>query len=144
MNLAEQIIEANTQEHSRASNDTAPEGYYTDDMGYWVEQDIRKDKEKFAKYILYRCLRNNDEIYKWRGELYNGHNILTPTPQCIIGLADVCDMITPAQAIWVYNRLLEIAQELDEDKIRVSADAYWDMNASKLEYLRGVTDDTRG
>lgn len=141
MNLAEYIIEANEQEHSRANNDTAPEGYYTDDMGYWVEQDIRKDREKFAKYILYRCLRRHDDIYKWRGDLYSGHTILSPTTQCIIRLADVCDMITPAQAIWVYNRLMDIAAELDETKIRVSNDMYWDIEKSEL---RSITDDTRG
>ena len=36
----------------KTKGDTAPEGYYTDDMGYWVEQDIRRHKDRFALYIF--------------------------------------------------------------------------------------------
>lgn len=135
MDLADYIIGAN-ENHGRANNDTAPEGYYTDDMGYWVEQDIRKDKMRFATYILYRCLRNNNSIYKWRGDLYNGHTLIEPNAQSIVAMADICDMITPAQAIWVYARIMDIASELDEDKIQVSSDAYWDTAKSEINYYR--------
>ena len=54
--LADLIVEANEDEQRRKNpGDTAPEGYYTDDLGYWVEQDIKKDKARFAQYVTFRC-----------------------------------------------------------------------------------------
>lgn len=145
MNIADYIIDR--REHDRAPADQAPDGFYTDDMGFWVEQDIRKNRERFASYILSRCLRRHDDIYKWRGELWSGHTQILPTPQSIIALADICDMITPAQAIWIHNRLMEIADELDETKIQVCSNAYWDFEKCELiNYCNkntGEEDDTR-
>ena len=132
MNIADYIIDR--REHERSPSDQAPDGFYTDDMGFWVEQDIRKNRERFAQYVLTRCLRLHTDIYKWRGDLWSGHTQIMPTPQSIIALADICDMITPAQAIWVHSRLMDIADELDETKIQVSGNAYWDFEKCELRY----------
>ena len=133
--LADKIIQANEQEIvEKQSGDKAPEGYYTDDMGYWVEQDIRKDKTKFAKYVFFRCRRLNKHLYYDADEMqvYNRHHKVEPTTREILMLAKLADMITPAQAIWVYNRLKDTVPRLDKGKLVVAPGLLWDFETAEL------------
>lgn len=134
MSVADELIalqEANSP-HYKSAVDSAPEGYYTDDMGYWVEQNIRQDKARFAEYILYRCYRLHQDIYTYRGDLYQGHTMLHPTVRSIVALADTPELITTAQAIWVYNRIKRDASELDLSRLIVGRNAVWDFEAAEL------------
>lgn len=134
-NLADKIIQANEQEVvEKQSGDAAPEGYYTDDLGYWVELDIRKHKERFARYIFVRCRKLNQHLYYDTAnmELFNRHEIVEPKVVDIVNLANLADMITPAQAIWVYNRLKETVPRLDKDIIVIGLGLGWNMVTSEL------------
>lgn len=140
MDLADKIIQANEQEIvEKQAGDKAPEGYYTDDMGYWVEQNIRKDSAKFAKYVFFRCRRLNKHLYYDTDEMevYNSHHKVEPTVKEILMLAKMPDMITPAQAIWVYNQLKETVPRLDKTRIVVAPGLAWNMETSELEELDG-------
>lgn len=140
MDLADKIIQANEQEIvEKQAGDSAPDGYYTDDMGYWVEQDIRKDRAKFAKYVFLRCRRLNKHLYYDTDEMevYNSHHKVEPTVKEILMLAKMPDMITPAQAIWVYNKLKETVPRLDKTRIVVAPGLAWNMETSELEELDG-------
>lgn len=137
-NLADLIVEANENEERRKSpGDAAPEGYYTDDLGYWVEQDIKSDKMRFAQYIAFRCRVLNEHIYYDTESLtlYNRHTRIEPTTNSILLLAKSPDMITPAQAIWVYNKLKETAPRLDRNRVVVAPGLAWDFKESKLVKL---------
>lgn len=139
-NIADKIIQANEQEIiEKQSGDTAPEGFYTDDMGYWVEQDIRKHKTKFAKYVFFRCRRLNKHLYYDTDEMkvYNRHDVVEPNPKDILMLANLADMITTAQAIWVYNRLKETVPRLDKTRLVVAPGLAWNIKTSELEELDG-------
>lgn len=139
-NIADKIIQANEQEVvEKQSGDTAPEGFYTDDMGYWVEQDIRKHKTKFAKYVFFRCRRLNKHLYYDTDEMkvYNRHDVVEPNPKDILMLANLADMITTAQAIWVYNRLKETVPRLDKTRLVVAPGLAWNIKTSELEELDG-------
>ena len=139
-NIADKIIQANEQEVvEKQSGDTAPEGFYTDDMGYWVEQDIRKHKTKFAKYVFFRCRRLNKHLYYDTDEMkvYNRHDVVEPNPKDILMLANLADMITTAQAIWVYNRLKETVPRLDKTRLVVAPGLAWNIETSELEELDG-------
>ena len=139
-NIADKIIQANEQEVvEKQSGDQAPEGYYTDDMGYWVEQDIRKHKTKFAKYVFFRCRRLNKHLYYDTDEMkvYNRHDVVEPNPKDILMLANLADMITTAQAIWVYNRLKETVPRLDKTRLVVAPGLAWNIKTSELEELDG-------
>lgn len=139
-NIADKIIQANEQEIiEKQSGDTAPEGFYTDDMGYWVEQDIRKHKTKFAKYVFFRCRRLNKHLYYDTDEMkvYNRHDVVEPNPKDILMLANLADMITTAQAIWVYNRLKETVPRLDKTRLVIAPGLAWNIKTSELEELDG-------
>ena len=134
-NLADKIIQANEQEIiEKQSGDAAPEGYYTDDLGYWVEQDIRKHKERFARYVFVRCRKLNPHLYYDTIEmkLYNRHDEIEPKVADIVKLANLADMITPAQAIWVYNRLKDTVPRLDRGKLVVAPGLIWDFETAEL------------
>lgn len=133
ISIAEQLIAANEAQElmERSRGDNAPEGYYTDDMGYWVEQDIKKNRERFAEYILFRCKRKG--VYKDRGMLFSGHKEIHPTNTSIIAVADIPYMITSAQATWVYNRLMEIAPEINNDLLYIGRNMAW--SASQSDFI---------
>ena len=138
MDLADKIIRANEEEVIRKQRgDKAPEGYYTDDLGYWVEQDIRKDRARFARYMAFRCRVLNKHIYWDPVELvlFNRHEVIEPTATSILHLAKTPDMITPAQAIWVYNKLKETAPRLDRSRLVVAPGLAWNIEKSELEIL---------
>ena len=138
--LADLILEANEDEQRRKSpGDTAPEGYYTDDLGYWVEQDIKKDKARFAQYVAFRCRVLNPHIYWAPVELvlFNRHTPIEPTTTSILLLAKVPDMITPAQAIWVYNKLKDTAPRLDRNRVLVAPGLAWDFKEGRLVEIKG-------
>ena len=139
MDLADKIIEANEHELMRKqSGGQAPEGYYTDDLGYWVERDIRKDKTRFAEYIAFRCRILNSHLYWDPVELvlFNRHTVVEPTSTSILGLANIPEMITPAQAIWVYNKLKETAPRLDRNRLLVAPGLAWNIEKAELEVLK--------
>lgn len=133
--LADKIIKATEQEIiEKQSGDQAPEGYYTDDLGYWVELDIRKHKEKFARYVFVRCRKRNPHLYYDTDEmkLYNRHEVIEPKVADIIKLANLADMITAAQAIWVYNRLKDTVPRLDKSRLVVAPGLIWDFETAEL------------
>lgn len=139
-NIADKIIQANEQEIiEKQSGDKAPEGFYTDDMGMWVEQDIRKHKTKFARYVFVRCRKRNPHLYYDTEDMvvYNRHTVVEPKAQDILSLANLADMITTAQAIWVYNRLKETVPRLDRGRLVVAPGLAWNIKTSELEELDG-------
>lgn len=140
MSLADKIIQAEEDEViRRGPDDQAPEGYYTDDMGYWVEEDIRKNKARFAEYIYLRCLRINQHLYMDPDDftVYNRHKVILPEVSSIVELANIPEMITTAQAIWVYNKLKETVPRLDKNRIVVAPGLAWNIKEARLEELKG-------
>ena len=138
--FADKIIQANEQEViEKQAGDQAPEGYYTDDMGRWVELDIRRHKTRFAEYVFVRCRKRNPHLYydTENMKLYNRHDVIEPTPKDILMLANLADMITTAQAIWVYNKLKETVPRLDRTRLVVAPGLAWNIETSELEELDG-------
>lgn len=147
--LADKIIQANEQE-SKRGGDTAPVGFYTDDLGMWVEDNIKDDKERFAAYVFVRCRKRNPHLYYDTDmlTLYNRHQEITATPRDILELANLADMISMAQAIWIYNKLKETVPRLDRNRVVVAPGLAWNIEKSELEdieeeyYTVGGEDDT--
>lgn len=133
MNLADKVIKANEEELEtevieKKNDDGAPEGYYTDDLGLWVEQDIRKHKAKFARYILFRCRYLNHNIYiRHSTMLFSAHTLVRKTATDVAILADLPEPIPMPIAVWVYKRLFEDAPHLDPTKIEIVPGHLWDM-----------------
>jgi len=137
MDLADRVIEANEQEIvEKESGDKAPEGFYTDDLGLWVEQDIRRHKAKFAKYVLFRCRYFNDNIHiRDTTMLFNGHELVPKTAVGIASLADLPENIPTPTALWVYKRLFQDAPELDRSKIEIAPGWIWDIDNGEIRRI---------
>lgn len=134
MDLAERVIKANEEEIvEKSPDDPAPVDLYTDDLGYWVEQDIRRHKEKFARYVLFRCRILNDDLNIRNGTmLYKGHTPVTDSSADIASLADLPENISRATAIWVYKRLFAESPHLDRRKIEITPGWIWDMDKQQI------------
>lgn len=138
MDLADKILDAESNELVRkGADDKAPDGYYTDDMGYWVEVDIKRSPARFAEYAYTRCRRLNDHLYYDPVELtlYNRHEVIEPTVTSILSLARMPDMITTAQAIWVYDKLKSSVPRLDRDRVVVAPGLVWNIKEAKFENM---------
>lgn len=134
MNLADKVIEANEQEIvEKQSGDNAPDGYYTDDLGFWVEVDIRRQKVRFAEYILFRCKKLNGHLHIRDGNMvYNGHTIVRDNPIDVAALADLPENISTPTAKWVYKRLLQDMPHLNRSKIEIAPGWLWDIDNSEI------------
>lgn len=140
-NLADQVIQANENEIvEKQSGDKAPEGYYTDDLGLWVEQDIRKNKIRFAQYILMRCRKLNPHLHIRNGTLlFNSHTLVNEHRVDIAKLADIPEPLSTEVAQWVYKRLLQLSPPLDEKRILIADDMVWNMETCEFENWKGKT-----
>lgn len=134
MDLADRVIQANEMEIiEKEATDTAPENLYTDDLGYWVEQDIRRHKHKFARYVLFRCRLLNDDLNIRNGTmLFKGHKPVYPSPVDIASLADLPEVISKPTAVWVYKRLFEESPHLDRRKLEISPGWVWDLDKQDI------------
>lgn len=130
MDLADRVIQANEQEIvEKDSNDSAPDGFYTDDLGFWVEQDIRRHKSRFAEYVLFRCLYLNEEIHiRNSTRLFNGYKEVPCTSIGIASLADLPENIPAPIAVWVYKRVFSLALPINRDIMEINSNWVWDVN----------------
>lgn len=134
MNLADKVIQANEQEIiEKREDDQAPEKFYTDDLGCWVEVDIRRHKAKFAEYVLFRCKYLNKHLNLRENDLlYNGHRLVGDNAVDIAALADLPENISAPTAKWVYKRLVQTAPHLDASKIEIVPGWLWDLKNSEI------------
>lgn len=142
MDLASKVIQANEEERieqevvQKRVTDGAPEGYYTDDLGFWVEQDIRRKEMRYAEYLLFRCRYLNPNIHTREGGfLYAGHTLIFPTSASIANLADIPSRLPTTIVVWIHKRLSRESPKLDGSKIEVCPGLLWDFNKQELVEL---------
>lgn len=137
--LINAVVEAQENDTiEKRRGDQAPEGYYTDDLGWWVEQDIRRDKMRFARYVYVRCRKMNEHLHLRNDELlFNSHTLIEKHPNDIAELAGLPEVISTPIATWVYNRLVETVPRLDSDRIVVAGDLVWNMETCEFENWAG-------
>ena len=118
---------------------SVPDGYHVDDLGYWVEDDLKEDKSRYAEYLLFRIRKLHPNIYIRYGILYCGHTVLTGAVSEILKLVDLPNAsVKGGQAAWIFNRLMETAPEIDESKIIIGPGAYWDFDKAEICDLRDL------
>lgn len=132
--LINAVIQAQENETiEKQAGDKAPEGYYTDDLGWWVEQDIRKDKVRFARYIFTRCYKLNKHLHLRNDLLFNSHTLVNKHPNDIAELANLPEVLSVPTATWVYNKLVKTVPRLDPDRIVVTDGLVWNMETCEFE-----------
>lgn len=139
MDLASRVIQANEDEAieqeiiKKKRGDSAPDGYYTDDLGLWVEQDIRRKSVRFAEYVLFRCQYLNSNLHvRDASMLYAGHRLVFPTSNSIADLADLPGRLPSPIVIWVYKRLMRNSPKLNNSKIEIKPGLLWDIKNGRL------------
>ena len=139
MDLANRVIQANEDERiereiiKKKRGDEAPDGYYTDDLGFWVEQDIRRKDVRYAEYVLFRCQYLNKDLHtRDGGILYAGHRVVFPTSNSIADIADLPGKLPSAIVIWVYKRLCQYSPKLNSNKIEIKPGLLWDFKNGRL------------
>lgn len=134
MGLADQLIK--NIESGMAQTDSAPSGYYVDDLGFYVEEDIKKNKSRYAEYLLFRIKYLHPDIFSHYGKVYCDFVEVRPRTWDILALADSpLESITLAQAVWLYNRIRETALPLSDRYIMVSRDYLFDMEKCALRKI---------
>lgn len=146
MDLASKVIQANEderleEERALEEEEEQRQQFYTDDLGFLVEKDIRRRDIKFARYVLFRCVYLNKRMHVRKGNvLYNNGAMVRPVPIDIATLADLPDAIPTVIASWVHKRLLELSPKLSDRMIEVCPGLLWDfenlelVNVSTKEY----------
>lgn len=137
MSIADALIQKHNRQYTPGS---VPDGYFVDDLGYWVEIDIKSDRAKYAEYLLFRILKLHHNIYKRYGVLYCGHNPIHGTTDEILKLVDLpWASVKGGQAAWIYNRLMEMAPEIDETKLVIAPGIFWDVREAEIRDLDELT-----
>lgn len=137
MSIADQIIDR--QGSSPSSLSSVPDGYYLDDLGYYVEKNLHESKERMAEYALFRILKKHKNIYNRNGMLFCGHTVLTGDSRTLLQLIDSPNVsINQAQAAWIYNRIKEVAPEFSDRYIKVADGLVWDMEESELVNMDNI------
>lgn len=135
--LADAVIRQ--QNRQGGATGSVPDGYHVDDLGYWVEDDLKENKVRYAEYLLFRIRKLHPNIYIRYGILYCGHTMLTGAISEILKLVDLpYASVGAAQAAWIYNRLIETAPEIDENKIIIGPGIYWDFDKAEICDLRDL------
>lgn len=123
--IADRIIESSNGMGS--SNDMAPHGYYVDDLGYYVENNLKESKERLARYLLTRIMTIHPNVHRHGASIFCGDKEIKLSTKSITALYD-CPRYTinEAQAAWIFNRLSELAPELSNRYIIVGKGIVWD------------------
>lgn len=117
-NLADRLI-ANME---RGGGDFAPAGFYVDDLGCWVEDNIQKDESRLAQYLLFRIRKISPSVYKIDDWMFHEHELLERgnTDQMLSLVHSPKIKITKSVAIWLYDKLYEVAPYLERRFVIVS------------------------
>lgn len=116
--LADLLI--TNMEHGKT--DSAPIGFHTDDLGYWVEDEIQKNELRFAQYLLFRIRKTSPSIYKIDDWLFHEHELLDRgNVEQVLSLVHSPGVkITKSIAVWLYDKLYEAAPYLERRYIVIS------------------------
>lgn len=144
MSLADQVIAANEEEEFRKEHglDTPDkkQEYYTDDLGFLVEKDIKRNPERYTEYLEFRCRFLNPYLYQEEGNLFNYHTLVEPKVPDISLLAKTPSGITVGMARIIHHNLLQDARYLDRTKLYLFDGYIWDLKEAKIireEELKG-------
>lgn len=96
---------------------------------------VAEEEEKFNIYKAPSIiLDKHPAIYQWHGQLYHEHRVIKMGDKnYLFRLIDRPDAkLNNSQAIWLYNRLLELAPPMSSRYILVSDRLVWDKQTAEL------------
>lgn len=122
MDFADQLIAANEQHHQQE----------IDELGIPLPQ--IKNNRTLCNYLAARAFKANPHLHTRhnRTQLWNSHTIVQPTLEDICRLTKWVDNLPRQGVIYVYDKLRELAPELNEDIIAITPRLAWSFKEQKL------------
>lgn len=108
-----------------------------------AQQGRRPGNEKFEIEDAPRIVfENHPSIYRVGDKLFCGNDYIRYNDKDkLYALLDRHDArLTTAQAIWLYNRIMEMAPELDSRYIQISGDYLWNTETCNLVPIKDFGD----
>lgn len=122
MSLADQLIAANQEQ----------EPLQVDELGIPLPQ--LQTKRAHYTYLTARAFKRNPHLHTRhnRTEVWNSHTLIQPTIEDIARLTDWVDKLPPQAIIFIYDKIKELAPELDEDIIVIAPHLAWSFSEQRL------------
>lgn len=122
MDLADQLIAATQQQHQQE----------IDELGIPLPQP--QTKRANYNYLCARAFKANPHLHTRhnRTQLWNSHTLIQPTLDDICRLTKWVDELPRQGVIYVYDKLRELAPELNEDIIAITPRLAWSFKEQKL------------
>ena len=127
--LASQLIEI-TEQHQQ--------GVQVDELGIPLPQP-QTNRAQY-NYLVARAFKLNPYLHTRhdRTELWNGHTFIKPDIDDIARLTNWVDSLPRQAIVYVYDKMKELAPELDEDIIAITPHLAWSFKEQKLIKMKEV------
>lgn len=119
--LADQLIEANKEREANL-----------DELGIPLPQvDTRRAQ---YNYLVARAFVSNPHLHTRhnQSELWNGHTLITPRIEDISRLTKWVEHIPRQGIVYIYDKIKEMAPQLNEDIIAITPHLAWDFKNQQL------------
>ena len=122
MDLADQLIAANQTK-------STPE---VDELG--IPLPIPQTNRAHYTYLVARAFRRNPHLHTRhnRTQVWNSHTLIQPTLEDIARLTDWVDPLPRQAVIFIYDKIKELAPQLDEDIIAITPRLAWSFKEQRL------------
>lgn len=122
--LADQLIAANEEQHTQS-----PE---IDELG--IPLPIPQTNRAHYNYLVARAFKRNPHLHTRhdRTQLWNSHDLIQPTVEDISRLADWVDPLPKQAIVYIYDKIKELAPQLDDDIIVITPHLAWSFKEQKL------------
>lgn len=122
MDLADQLIAANEQ----------PSPPEIDELG--IPLPIPQTKRAHYNYLVARAFKRNPHLHTRhdRTQVWNSHTLIQPTLEDISRLADWVDPIPRQGVIYIFDKIKELAPQLNDDIIAITPRLAWSFKEQKL------------
>ena len=121
--LASQLIAANEEQQATQN---------IDELG--IPLPIPQTKRAHYNYLCARAFKRNPHLHTRheRTQLWNSHTLIQPTLDDICRLTDWVDKLPRQAVLYIYDKLRELAPELNEDIIAITPRLAWSFKEQKL------------
>lgn len=122
--LASQLIAANEEQRSLKTQ--------LDELGIPLPQ-IQTNRAHY-NYLTARAFKRNPYLHTRHNgtEVWNSHTLIQPTLEDIARLTDWVDKLPTQAIVYIYDKIKEMAPQLNEDIIAITPHLAWDFKNQQL------------
>lgn len=123
MDLADQLIAANEEQQRTIQ---------IDELG--IPLPILQTNRAHYNYLCARAFKRNPHLHTRhnRTQLWNSHTLIQPTLEDIARLTDWVDDLPKQAIVYIYDKIKELAPQLNDDIIVITPHLAWSFKEQKL------------